>query len=131
MDGRVTAGSPQHAGALRLTGLLQGPVWALATAALPDGTFVVAAGGSKGRVTWWNGASGELLSEAVTADQVVVRSMIAATLPDGRVRFATASSRGTVQLWDGVQGVQVGRAMSSDGGPVWSMAALTVPGPRA
>ena len=133
MAGRVTAGSPQHAGRLRLTGPLQGqgPIWALATATLPNGTFVVAAGGSNGKVTWWNGASGELLSDATSADPHVVRSMAAMTLPDGRIRFATGHTSGTVQLWDGAQGVTVGRVISSAGGPVWSMAALTVPGPRA
>jgi WD40 repeat protein len=131
MDVRVTADGPQHDGRLRLSGLLRGPIWALATAALPNGTFVVAAGDSNGRVTWWNGASGEPLSDAMAADPLVVRSMAAVTLPDGRVRFATGGTRGTVQLWDGAQGVPVGRLISSEGGPVWSMAALTVPGPRA
>jgi WD40 repeat protein len=130
-EGRVTADSSQDAGRLRLTDLLRGPVWAVAAATLPDGTVVVAAGDSDGRVAWWNGASGELLSDSRSADPVVVRSMTAVALPDGRIRFATAGSRGTVQLWDGAQGVTAGGAISSEGGPVWSMAALTVPGPRA
>ncbi|HEU5157177.1 MAG TPA: P-loop NTPase fold protein [Streptosporangiaceae bacterium] len=127
----MTAGSPQDAGILRLTGPLRGPIWALTTTTLPDGTLVVAAGGSNGRVAWWNGASGEPISDATAADPLVVRSMAAVTLPDGRVRFATGGTRGTVQLWEGAQGVTVGRAISSESGPVWSMAALTVPGPRA
>lgn len=131
MVGRVIASSPQDAGVLRLTGLLRGPIWGLATATLPDGTFVVAAGDSNGRVTWWNGASGELLNDSMSADPVVVRSMTAATLPDGRIRFATAGSTGTVQLWDGAQGLTAGRAISSEKGPVWSLAALTLPGPSA
>lgn len=131
MAGRVTAESPRQAGRRLLTGLLQGPIWALATAALPGGRFVVAAGDSNGRVAWWDGASGELLHDATAADPLVVRSMAAVTLPDGRVRFATGGTRGTVQLWDGAQGVPVGRAISSEGGLVWSMAALTVSGPRA
>lgn len=131
MDGQVTADSPQATGLLRLTGLLQGSVWAVAAATLPNGTVVVAAGDSDGRVAWWNGASGELLSESRSADPAVVRSITAVTLPDGRIRFATAGSRGTVQLWDGAQGVTTGRAISSETGNVWSMAALTVPGPTA
>ena len=131
MDGRVTAGGPQDASALRLPGLLRGPIWALATATLPNGAFVVAAGDSRGRVTWWNGASGALLGDSMSVDPVVVRSMAAATLADGRIRFATAGSRGTVQLWDGAPGVTAGRAISSESGPVWSTAALTVSGPRA
>ncbi|MDX6390070.1 MAG: hypothetical protein QOJ73_1133 [Streptosporangiaceae bacterium] len=125
MDDQVTADSPQDAGPLR------GPVWAVAAATLPDGMVVVAAGDSKGRVAWWNGVSGELLSDSRTADPGVVRSMTAATLPDGRIRFATASTRGTVQLWEGAQGVTIGGEISSGTGAVWSMAALTVPGPRA
>jgi hypothetical protein len=64
-------------------------IWALAAATLPDGTLVVAAGDSNGRVTWWNGASGELLSDSISVDPVVVRSMTVARLPDGRIRFAT------------------------------------------
>jgi len=96
MDGQVTVGSPQDAGPLRLTGRLQGSVWAVAAATLPNGTVVVAAGDSDGKVSWWNGASGELLSEARSADPAVVRSITAVTLPDGRIRFATAGSRGTV-----------------------------------
>src|SRR5918998_2636726 len=75
MDGQVTAGSPQDAGPLRLTGPLQGSVWAVAAATLPDGTVVVAAGDSHGRVAWWNGASGELLSDSRSADPAVVRSI--------------------------------------------------------
>ncbi|MGH3996503.1 MAG: hypothetical protein ACRDTJ_03455, partial [Pseudonocardiaceae bacterium] len=96
----MTADSPQDAGPLRLTGPLQGSVWAVAAATLPDGTVVVAGGDAHGRVAWWNGASGELLSDSRSADPAVMRSMTAVTLPDGRVRFATAGSRGTVQLWD-------------------------------
>jgi WD40 repeat protein len=127
----MIAGSPLETGPLRLTGLLRGPIWAVATATLPNGRFVVAAGDSNGRAAWWDGASGEPLSDSMTLDPVVVRAMAAVALPDGRVRFATAGSRGTVQLWDGIQGATVGRAILSEGGPVWSMAALTVPGPRA
>jgi KAP-like P-loop domain-containing protein/WD40 domain-containing protein len=131
MDGRVTADGPQAAGPLRLTGRLQGSVWAVAAATLSDGTVVVAGGDSHGRVAWWNGASGELLSDSRSADPAVMRSMTAVTLPDGRIRFATAGSRGTVQLWDGARGVTAGGAISSETGNVWSMAALTVPGPTA
>ena len=130
-DGRVTVGSPQTAGPLRLTGRLQGSVWAVAAATLPNGTVVVAGGDSHGRVAWWNGVSGELLSDSRSADPAVMRSMTAVTLPDGRVRFATAGSRGTVQLWDGAQGVTTGGAISSETGNVWSMTAMTVPGPTA
>lgn len=64
MDGQVTADSSQDAGPLRLTGRLQGSVWAVAAATLPDGTVVVAGGDAHGRVAWWNGVSGELLSES-------------------------------------------------------------------
>src|SRR6185312_4777605 len=65
-DGRsVTADGRQDAGLLRLTGRLQGSVWAVAAAMLPDGTVVVVAGDSDGGVAWWNGASGELLSDEV------------------------------------------------------------------
>jgi hypothetical protein len=97
---------------------------------LPDDTVVIAAGGSNGRVAWWNGVSGELLGESRSADPVVVRSMTAVTLPDGRVWLATAGNQGTVQLWDGVHDVTTGQLISSESGLVWSMAALTVPGPR-
>ncbi|MGH3622541.1 MAG: P-loop NTPase fold protein, partial [Sciscionella sp.] len=127
----MTADSPQDAGPLRLTGRLQGSVWAVAAATLPNGTVVVGAGDSDGRVAWWNGASGKLLSDSRSADPAVMRSMTAVTLPDGRVWFATADSRGTVQLWEGAQGVPAGEAILSETGPVWSMTALTVPGPRA
>ncbi|HEX6468872.1 MAG TPA: P-loop NTPase fold protein [Streptosporangiaceae bacterium] len=130
MVGRMTGGGPQDAGSLRLAGPLAGPIWGLAAATLPDGTFVVAAGDSNGRVTWWNGASGELLGDSMSADPVVVRSMTAATLPDGRIRFATAGSRGTVELWDGARAATIGRAIASESGPVWSTEALTVPGPK-
>jgi KAP family P-loop domain len=131
MDGQVTAGGPQEAGALRLTGRLQGSVWAVTAATLPNGTVVVAAGDSDGRVAWWNAVSGELLSDARSADPAVVRSITAARLSDGRIWFAAAGSLGTVQLWDGAQGVPAGRAISSETGPVWSMTALTVPGSTA
>jgi WD40 repeat protein len=131
MDGQVTADSPQDAGPLRLTGPLQGSVWAVAAATLPKGTVVVAGGDSHGRVAWWNGASGELLSDSRSADPAVMRSITAVTLPDGRIWFATAGSLGTVQLWDGAQGVTAGGAISSETGNVWSMAALTVLGPTA
>lgn len=131
MDSRAPSDGPRDAGSLRLTGPLRGPVWAVATATLPDGTTVIAAGDSKGTVAWWDGVSGELLSHSKSEDPVVLRSMTAVTMPDGRVRFATAGSRGTVQLWDGAEGVTVGRAISSATGPVWSVAALVVPGPRA
>ena len=131
MDGHVTADGPQDVGTLRLTRPLQGSVWAVAAARLPNGTVVVAGGDSDGRVAWWNGLSGELLSDSSSADPAVMRSMTAVTLPDGRIRFATAGSKGTVQLWDGAQGVTTGAAISSQTGNVWSMAALTVPGPTA
>jgi WD40 repeat protein len=131
MDGRMTVGSPQDAGPLRLTGPLQGSVWAVAAATLPNGTVVVAGGDSQGRVAWWNGASGELLSDARSADPGVMRWITAVTLPDGRIRFATAGSKGTVQLWDGAQGVTTARAIPSETGNVWSMATLTLPGPTA
>lgn len=131
MDSEVPADSPQDAGPLRLTGRLQGSVWAVAAATLPNGMVVVAGGDSHGRVAWWNGASGELLSDSRSADPAVVRSMTAVTLPDGRIWFATAGSRGTVQLWDGAQGVTAGGAISSETGNVWSMTALTVSGPTA
>lgn len=131
MDCRVTTDSSRDTGPLRLTGPLRGPVWAVATAMLPHDTVVVAAGGSNGRVAWWNGASGELLGESRSADPVVVRSMATVTLPDGRIRFATAGNQGTVQMWDVVHSVTTGRLISSETGLVWSMAALTVPGPRA
>lgn len=130
MNGQLTADSPQATGTVRLTGPLRGPIWALAAATLPDGTLVVAAGDSNGRVTWWNGTSGELLSDSISVDPVVVRSMTVVTLPDGRIRFATAGSRGTVQLWEGTRGVPTGRAISSERGPVWSMATLTMSGAR-
>jgi WD40 repeat protein len=131
MEGQVTVGSPQAAGPLRLTGRLRGPVWAVAAATLPNGTVVVAGGDSGGRLAWWNGASGELLSESRSADRVVVRSMTTVTLPDGRIWFATADTRGTVRLWDGALGVTTGGAISSAAGTVWSVTALTVPGPTA
>lgn len=92
VDGHVTAGSPRDAGPL------QGSVWVVAATTLPDGTIVVAAGDSHGRIAWWNGASGELLSDSNSADPAVMRSITAVTLPDGRIRFATAGSRGTVQF---------------------------------
>ena len=130
MDGQVTIADPQ-VGPLRLTGPLQGSVWAVAAATLPDGTVVVAGGDAHGRVAWWNGASGELLSDAGSADPAVMRSIIAVTLPDGRVWFATGGNLGTVQLWDGAQGVTIGAAIPSETGTVWSMAVLMVPGPRA
>jgi WD40 repeat protein len=130
MDGRVTASGPRDTGVLRLSGSMRGPVWALAAATLRDGMCVVAAGDSTGRVTWWNGASGELLSESMSVDSGVVRSMTAAMLPDGRILFVTAGSQGTVQLWDGAQGATAARAISPKSGPVWSMAVLTVSGPR-
>ena len=126
----MTAGRRQDAGTVRFGGPMRGSIWALAAATLPDGTFVVAAGDSNGRVTWWDGASGELLCEAMSVDPVVVRSMTVAALPDGRIRFATAGSQGTVQLWDGAQRVSVGRVISSDRGPVWSTAGLAVSGSR-
>jgi KAP family P-loop domain/WD domain, G-beta repeat len=131
MGSRVTTGSPQDSGLLRMTGLLRGAVWAVTAATLPNGTFVVAAGDSHGRVAWWNAASGELLGDSMSPDPAVVRSITAVTLPDGRIWFAAAGSRGTVQLWDGAPGRKIERSISSGIGPVWSMTALTVPGPTA
>ena len=114
----MTADGPQGVGPLQLTGALRGSVWAVAAAARPNGTVVVAGGDSNGRVAWWNGASGELLGDSKSADPAVMRSMTAVTLPDGRIRFATASNLGTVQLWDGAQGVTTGEAISSATGYV-------------
>lgn len=131
MDGQVTADSPHDAGPLRWTGRMQGSVWAVAAATLPNGTVVVAAGDSEGRIAWWNAASGELLSDSRSVDPTVVRSMTAVMLPDGRIRFATAGSLGTVHLWDGAQGVTTGSLSSSQTGIVWSMATLTLPGRAA
>jgi KAP-like P-loop domain-containing protein len=113
---------------MRLAGPLTGPIWALAAAALPGGTIIMA-GGSQGKVAWWNAATGDLLAEASTTDRGgVVRAAAALTLPDGRARFATAGSRGTVQLWDGASGAPVGEPIVSESGIVWSMAFLAVPG---
>jgi hypothetical protein len=131
VDGQVTADNPPDVSPLRLIGPLQGSVWTVAAATLPNGMVVVAGADSKGRVAWWNGVSGELLSDSRSADPAVMRSIIAVMLPDGRIRFATAGSRGTVQMWDGAQGVTTGGAISSETGNVWSMAALMFPGPRA
>jgi hypothetical protein len=121
VDGQVTADSSQDTGPLWLTGPLQGSVWAVAAATLPNGTVVVAGADSKGRVAWWNGLSGELLSDSRSADPAVMRAMIAVMLPDGRIRFVTAGSQGTVQLWDGAQGVTTGGVISSETGNVWSV----------
>ena len=65
MDDQVTVDSPQDVGPLR------GPVWAVAVATLPNGTVVVGGGDSNGRVAWWNGANGELLSDSRDRKSVV------------------------------------------------------------
>lgn len=128
MNGRVNAGGSPDIGPVQLTGVLRGSVWAVAAATMPDGTVVVAAGDSHGKVAWWNAGNGDLLDEARFPNPSVIRSITAVELPEGRIWFAAGDGRGTVQLWDANDGRTVAGVIASETGPVWSMSALTVPG---
>ncbi|HEY8473696.1 MAG TPA: hypothetical protein VIL37_13825, partial [Natronosporangium sp.] len=126
LDDQPSAERPQADGSLLLTGPLRGPVWAVTTAVSPAGQVVIAAGDSKGTVTWWDAVSGELLCDARTRDKSVVRSIITVVLPGPRIGFVTATSLGA-QLWEWDEDgpVRPGRTFLSKSG-VWSVAALRV-----
>lgn len=82
-------------------------VWALATVRLPDGTVVVASGGTDATVLFWNAASGARWGDPVTGAGTAVQ-LLSAVLPDGGVVLCIANAQGNVHRVDVLTGQRIG-----------------------
>jgi WD40 repeat protein len=84
-----------------------GPVWAVAAGALPDGTAVIISGGQDGTVRIWRTADGTPVGEPLSNYDVKVNVVAAGALPDGTAVIISGGDDGTVRIWRSADGTPV------------------------
>ena len=89
-----------------------GPVWALAAAALPDGTLVIISGGHDGTVRVWRMADGTSVGEPLTGHDGTVEAVAVGALPDGTPVIISGGDDGTVRVWRLADGTPVGEPLT-------------------
>lgn len=105
-------------------------VTALAPVALPDGTVLLAAGGTDGVTRLWDLDQRAPGGPVLAGDANEVTALAAIPMPDGPALLAVGLANGWVRVWDPVAGRPVSRFLDTETGPVAAAAAITLPDGR-
>ena len=104
-----------------------GPVNAVTSSTLPDGTPVLISAGADGTMRIWRLTDGTSLGPPLTGHTDGVLALTASTLPDGSSVIVSGGADGTVRVWRLADGIPIGQPMVGHDGEVHAVAALALP----
>ena len=104
-----------------------GPVNAVATGALPDGTQIIVSGGTDSTVRVWRLADGAPVGEPLTGHDDRVNAVATGALPDGTQVIVSGGWDGTVRIWRLADGAPVGKPLTGHDDRVNAVATGALP----